>query len=89
MPNTSSAKKALRSSLRKRTFNNLKKVKIKSAYKSLRKTLAAAPQEASKSLSAVFSTIDKAVKSNYITKQKAARKKSRASKMFKKMTENV
>jgi small subunit ribosomal protein S20 len=88
MPNTSSAKKALRGSLKKRAFNNLKKVKIKSAYKSLRKNLANAPKEAEKSLSAVFSALDKAVKSNYITKQKAARRKSRVAKMFKKQTEN-
>jgi small subunit ribosomal protein S20 len=87
MPNTASAKKALRSSTRKRVYNNLKKVKIKSAYKSLRKNLAAKPEESQKSLSAVFSALDKAVKSNFITKQKAARRKSRVTKMFKKMTE--
>jgi small subunit ribosomal protein S20 len=87
MPNTASAKKALRASSRKRVYNNLKKVKIKSAYKSLRKNLAAKPEESQKSLSAVFSALDKAVKSNYITKQKAARRKSRVTKMYKKMTE--
>jgi small subunit ribosomal protein S20 len=82
MPNTASAKKALRGSLRKRNFNLLKKAKIKQAYKGLRKNIQNDVANASKSLSAVFSAIDKAVKSNFITKQKAARKKSRASKLL-------
>jgi small subunit ribosomal protein S20 len=80
MPNTASAKKALRSSLRKREFNNLKKAKIKQAYKSFRKNLVVGAQEATSSLSQVFSALDKAVKSNFITKAKAARRKSRAAK---------
>lgn len=87
MPNTKSAKKALRASARKRTYNQLKKVKIKSAYKSLRKNLANEPANAAQSLSAVFSALDKAVKTNYITKHRAARKKSRATAMFKRLTE--
>jgi ribosomal protein S20 len=89
MPNTKSAKKALRASTRKRAFNTLRKVKIKSAYKSLRKNLANAPEDANKSLSAVFSALDKAVKGKFITAGKAARRKSRATKMFKKLTEEV
>lgn len=86
MPNTQSAKKALRSSLRKRVFNNLKKVKIKSAYKSLRKTIVAGLTEtnAVTSLSQIFSNLDKAVKSNLITRGKADRKKAKAAKLVNK-----
>jgi small subunit ribosomal protein S20 len=86
MPNTKSAKKALRASTRKRAYNTLRKVKIKSAYKSLRKNLAADPKNATQSLSAVFSALDKAVKGNFITREKAARRKSRATKMFKRLS---
>lgn len=85
MPNTACAKKALRSSTRKRVFNKLKQAKIKQAYKSLRKNLTIENENSSKSLSSVFSALDKAAKSNFITKGKANRKKARATKAFKKV----
>lgn len=84
MPNTKCAKKALRSSTRKRVFNKLTQAKMKQAYKSLRKNLAIENENSVKSLSSVFSALDKAVKSNFITRGKADRKKARATKAFKK-----
>lgn len=80
MPNTAAAKKALRGSIKKREYNNLKKAKIKQAYKGFRKNLVADASQASASLSQVFSALDKAVKTNLITKGTAARKKARAAK---------
>jgi small subunit ribosomal protein S20 len=79
MPNTKSAKKALRASTRKREFNVVRKFKIKNSLKELRKALTTNPEEYQKSLSKVFSSLDKAVKSNLLHKNTAARKKSRMS----------
>jgi small subunit ribosomal protein S20 len=84
MPNTASAKKALRSSLKKRVYNNVKKAKIKQAYKGLRKNIVADASKALPSLSQVFSALDKAVKTKFITRKTADRKKARASKLLSK-----
>jgi ribosomal protein S20 len=73
MPNTKSAKKALRSSLRKKEVNTTRTNKLKNALKSFRKALTPA------TLSNAFSALDKAVKSNIIPKGRADRKKSRLS----------
>jgi small subunit ribosomal protein S20 len=81
MPNTSSAKKAMRSSARKNVFNTARKWKIKNSLKELRKVVATNVSEFQPTLSKVFSQLDKAVKSNLIHKNKANRKKSRLAKM--------
>ncbi|NJK71377.1 MAG: 30S ribosomal protein S20 [Thermales bacterium] len=81
MPNTSSAKKALRGSQKKRQFNDVKKYHIKQSLKELRKVLATKPSEYQATLSKVFSAFDKAVKTNLIPKSRANRKKSRVSAM--------
>jgi small subunit ribosomal protein S20 len=88
MPNTSSAKKALRGSKKKQTFNNSKKYKIKQSLKELRKVLANKPSSYKTTLSKVFSSLDKAVKTNLIPKGRADRKKSRLSSMVEKALGN-
>jgi small subunit ribosomal protein S20 len=77
MPNTSSAKKALRGSLKKQKFNLLNKSKIKNALRDFRKAITTSPSEYQVTLSKAFSALDKAVKKNFIPKGRADRKKAR------------
>jgi small subunit ribosomal protein S20 len=81
MPNTKSAKKAMRSSAKKYIQNTARKWKIKNALKDFRKVLATEPSNYLPSLSKVFSALDKAVKTNLVHKNKANRKKSRLAKL--------
>ncbi len=85
MPNTKSAKKAMRSSLKKQGFNLEKKFKIKNALKDARKAISMGVKDTQPILSKVFSTLDKAVKTKFIHKNRANRKKSRIAKMFAKL----
>lgn len=89
MANTRSAKKANRSSLRKRQFNLVTKNKIKAAYKGLRKAISNKSADLSTTLSNVFSVLDKAAKTRFIPKQRVDRKKSRLAKMVAKSSENT
>ncbi len=77
MPNTKSAKKALRSSLKKREYNLTTKYRIKNSLKDLRKAIVIDPANYQTALDKAYSTLDKAVKSNFIHRNKADRKKSR------------
>lgn len=70
MPITSSAKKALRVSNRRRTINQQVRSRMRSAIKSF----LAQPSE--EKLTEAFSRLDRAVKNNLIHRNKAARKKS-------------
>lgn len=88
MPNTKSAKKAQRSSLRKNEINTARKWKIKNALKDLRKILVTNKDAYLPALSNTFSQLDKAAKSNLIHKNKANRKKSRLAKMVAKVLAN-
>jgi small subunit ribosomal protein S20 len=81
MPNTKSAKKAMRSSAKKYEQNSARKWKIKNALKDFRKVLATDPANYLPSLSKVFSAFDKAVKTNLVHRNKADRKKSRLAKL--------
>ncbi len=86
MPITSSAKKALRASLRKREFNLRRKKKANEAVKSLKKLIVAGDKKAAQALMpAVQKALDKAVKGNTLNKNMASRKKSRLSKLIKKL----
>ena len=85
MPNTSSAKKALRSSSRKRKFNRLRTYKIKNALKELRLNLEQGGKNAQEAMARVYSSLDKAVKTNFIPKRRADRKKSRIAAMVEKV----
>lgn len=77
MPNTKSAKKALRSSIKKREYNLTTKYRIKNSLKDLRKVIVIDPTNYQTALDKAYSTLDKAVKSNFIHRNKADRKKSR------------
>ncbi len=71
---TKSAKKAHRVSLRRRVFNLRRSRALHDAVKAARATKDAA------SLSTAFKAIDKAAKTNVISKNAASRKKSRLAK---------
>ena len=86
MPITRGAKKALRQSLKKRNFNCARKDGVSTAVKSLKKLIEEGKKkDAQKALSLVQKSLDKAVKGKTITKNTASRKKSRLSKMIKKL----
>lgn len=77
---TKGAKKAHRSSLRKRVFNVRRKNTMNEAVKGLQKQLTTGnAAEAEKMLSDAYKAIDKAAKRGVIKKNTAARKKSRLS----------
>lgn len=84
MPITSSAKKALRQAKTRRERNVTKKEAYKKSVTTYRKlVLAKKIDEAVKLLPAVFKSLDKASKTNVITKNKAGRLKSRLATMIK------
>ena len=81
MPQTKSAKKALRSSKRKQEFNTARKWKLKKSLKELRKGIQNGAKDIEQTVAKVYSALDKAVKTNLIHKKRADRKKSRVAKM--------
>ena len=86
MPITRGAKKALRSSLRKKQFNLRRKERVIKATKSLKSLITAGNKaEATAKFRELQKALDKAVKSKTLSKNTAARKKSRLSKLVKKI----
>jgi len=84
MPITKAAKKALRQSLERKKRNLVKKRKVKTLQKTLKiLTAERKSEEAKKLLPQIYKSIDKAAKTGAIKKNKAARKKSQAAKLFK------
>jgi small subunit ribosomal protein S20 len=84
---THSAKKALRSSLRKREFNIARKNKVQKSLKSLKKLISEKnKKQALVVMRLVQKALDKAVKGHTLDKNTASRKKSRLSKMIKKIS---
>lgn len=82
---TRGAKKAHRSSLRKRVHNMRRKKEVSKAIKSLKKLLSEGnAKEAELMMRQVQSALDKAVKGKTIKKNTASRKKSRLVKTIKK-----
>lgn len=78
MPITSSAKKALRASKRKKVFNARRKNAIEQVVKKIKKLLRDKKvAEARKMVSSAYKAIDKAMKGKTIKKNAAGRKKSR------------
>lgn len=78
MPITKGAKKAHRSSLRKRVFNVRRKNEMGDVVKKIRKHVAAGETDAAqKLLPEAYKAIDKAAKRGVIKDSTAARKKSR------------
>lgn len=86
MPIIKSAKKALRGSKRKQTYN-LRRIKaMKETIKEVKKLIAGKTRaEAEKLLPTAYRVIDKAAKRGVIKKNTAARKKSRIVKMIQKV----
>ncbi len=85
MPITSSAKKALRQSKRKKDHNDRRKRLYRDAVKEFKKAITAKNFDTAKALlPKVYQTLDKAAKGNSIAKNKASRIKSRLTKNLKK-----
>lgn len=83
---TRGAKKAHRSSLRKRVFNLRRKDEVSRSIKALKKLIASGKKkEAEKAMAQVQSALDKAVKGKTLKRNTASRKKSRLSKLIKKL----
>lgn len=83
MPNTASAKKALRQDAKRAERNKLAKHAMNVAVKSVRKAAAAGNKdEANKLFTGAQKLIDKAAKKNIIKKNTASRKISRLSKLI-------
>ena len=85
MPITKSAKKALRGSEKKYVVNLRRKKKVDSAIKDIKKLTTATKAEAQSALSKAYKELDKAAKNGLIKKGAADRKKSRLSKIVKKL----
>ena len=82
MPITRSAKRAVRVSTRKKGVNDRNKKAVKESIKTVEKTVIA-KGDTKKILSSAFSAIDKAAKRGVISKNTAARRKSRLSRITK------
>lgn len=83
MPNTSSAKKALRQSERRRVNNLRRKRTFKAIVKDAKKLAASGnAKEAVTKLPAIYKALDKAAKTRAINKNTASRLKSRVSKFI-------
>jgi small subunit ribosomal protein S20 len=80
---TTSAKKAIRSSLKKRVFNVRRKKALHDSAKAFERTLAAGDKAAAaKLLPAAYQAVDKAQKRGVIKANTAARKKARLSRLL-------
>jgi small subunit ribosomal protein S20 len=76
MPNTASAKKRLRSNVRRRFINRVHKSRVKTSEKRLMVAIEAKDADAAKAaLATCFSELDRAAKHGTIHKNKADRKK--------------
>ena len=85
MPITKSAKKALRQNKTRRVRNVRKIVAYKAMVKDFRKLVTAGKKDdAKKMLPKVYQTLDKAVKSGVIKKNKASRLKSNTTRLLQK-----
>ncbi len=83
MPITKSAKKARRQNIRRRKMNIKRKSELKAVIKQYKKLISAKEKDKAKELiSQVYKKLDKAAKINLIKKNKAARLKSRLSKLL-------
>lgn len=81
MPNIKSAKKKMRQDVKKTAQNDVYKKSVKDITKTLSKTTAG--KKAVEIVKKAYSLIDKAAKKNIIHKNKAARLKSKVSKLTK------
>jgi len=82
MPNTKSAKKALRQNQRRRARNLVQQRNVKDVVRKVRKAGAAKQlEEVKKLLPLLYKKLDKAAKTKVIEKNKASRLKSRLTKL--------
>lgn len=87
MPITKGAKKALRSSEKKKIFNTRRKRSLKEVVKKIETLVKEGKgKEAKEELPKAYKALDKAAKMNTIKKNTASRKKSRLSKAIKKVS---
>jgi small subunit ribosomal protein S20 len=78
MPNTKTAKKALRQNLRRKIKNLADKRKVKTAIKTYKQLIEGGDLEGAKqNLTLAYKALDKAAKTKIITKNKASRLKSK------------
>ncbi|HXK37149.1 MAG TPA: 30S ribosomal protein S20 [Candidatus Paceibacterota bacterium] len=82
MPNTKSAEKAYRQSIRRRARNMARISAYKVIVKEFRKAAAANPKQAKELLAKLQQKLDKAAKSGVIKKNKASRLKSGAARLL-------
>ena len=83
MPNIKSAKKRMRSSVKKTDTNTLVNSSMRTAIKAVQAAVKAGNKEAaSNNLNIAIQRIDKAMSSGLVHKNKAARLKSRITKMM-------
>ncbi|MBI1984946.1 MAG: 30S ribosomal protein S20 [Candidatus Wildermuthbacteria bacterium] len=86
MPITSSAKKALRQSIKRREKNLIQRNKVKAILKQEKELLSKKNLgDAARLLSQAFKALDKAAKTGLIKKNTASRRKSRLAKALKKL----
>ena len=86
MPITSSAHKALRASKKKRVYNIRRKADIEKNLKEFRKLVTAKDKSgAEKLIPAIYQSLDKAVKTDYLKANTASRTKSRVMAVLKKI----
>lgn len=82
MPNIKSAKKRVRSNAKKEVVNTYVTSSMKTAIKNFEKSIKAGnTEEASEKLNIAIQRVDKAMSSGLVHKNKAARLKSRLTKM--------
>jgi small subunit ribosomal protein S20 len=86
MPNTKSAIKAYRQSVKRRARNVTRIKAYKSVVKEFRAVAATSTKEAAAMLAKLQKTLDKASKIGVIKKNKAARLKSKAAKLLAKVS---
>lgn len=83
MPNTKSAAKAMRQSKRRKEFNLKTKDLVKASVKEVRRLIKAGEKsKAAEAMRKAMSALDKAAKKHVITKNNAARRKSRLAKVM-------
>ncbi len=86
MPNTKSAAKAMRQSIRRRVRNIAKKDAYRKAIKDVKKLISEGKKsEAAAILGTAMKALDKAAKTKVIHKNTASRKKSRLAKAISKL----
>lgn len=84
MPIIKAAKKDLKSSAKKRVFNDRRRRKVKSVVKSIEKLVSGGKKdEAKKMLPEAYKAIDKATKRGVLKKNTASRNKAKLSRMTK------